>query len=132
MHIRPAQFRAWLSCEEDSTEERLESSIIAHQLLQCPFEMLCVALTMFIAGLGVYEGSAAVRNVGLNITDGTPTFGGNMGVLTLTVAGTISACLMLGFLTGKKDEETYKQRGKPLPTTIIVPKNSAMEGRWER
>jgi hypothetical protein len=85
---------------------------------------------MFIAGLGVYEGSAVVRNVGLNITDGMPTFVGNTGVLTLTVAGTISACLMLGFLTGKKDEETYKQRGKPLPMTIIVPKGSAMEEQW--
>jgi hypothetical protein len=65
MYVRPAQFRTWL-CGKGLSGEKLESSVVAHQLLRAPLEMLGVSLTMFIVGLGEYEGSAAARHVGLN------------------------------------------------------------------
>ncbi|KAF2856639.1 hypothetical protein T440DRAFT_549993 [Plenodomus tracheiphilus IPT5] len=71
-YVQPEEIRAWLSTEEESGGKDRRSSIIAHQLLQAPFEMLGVSVNMFIAGLGVYEGSAFTRNFGLNTVNGIP------------------------------------------------------------
>ena len=121
--VRPAQVRTWMSCGKRLGTDQFESSIAAHQLLQAPFEMLGVSLVMFIAGLGVYEGSAVVRNVGLNAgADGLPIIS-NIGVFVPTVIGTVFGCTVLGFLTGRKELENRENRvhedGKR-PTTPAV------------
>jgi hypothetical protein len=114
LQIRPDQVRSWLSSGKEPSSGRLQSSLIAHQLLQAPFEMLGVSVTMFVAGLGVYEGSGAVRNIGLNTMDGKPV--GNIGVLVPFIVGTVFGCFVLGFLMGRKNSEDYMQRIS-LPTS---------------
>jgi hypothetical protein len=108
------QIRTWLAHTDTDTEhaarapsiqKRRPSSIIAHQLLQAPFEMLGVSVTMFVAGLGVYEGSTHTRRVGLNTVGGEPV--GSTGVLVLFVVGTVFGCVVLGFLTGYKEWEDH-------------------------
>lgn len=103
----PEEIRAWLSVEEVQAGSDRQSSIVGHQLLQAPFEMLGVSVTMFIAGLGVYEGSAFTRKVGLNTLNGVAV--SNVGVLAPFVVGTLFGWSVLGFLNGRKEMEDYRR-----------------------
>ncbi|QDS73268.1 hypothetical protein FKW77_004733 [Venturia effusa] len=65
----PAAIRAWLTngiryvnCEG---REVYQSSTNSHQLLQAPFELLCISFSTFIAGIGVYLGSAMTQHINL-------------------------------------------------------------------
>jgi hypothetical protein len=121
---RPKEIRAWLSSKKEQGD-KVQSSIIAHQLLQAPFEMLGVSVTMFVAGLGIYEGSAFTRKVGLNTTNGVPV--SNLGVLVPFVVGTVFGWSVLGFLTGRKEAEDHVQ-GELEPATRDAPTANTVSG----
>lgn len=91
-----------------------QSSFVAHSLLNVPYEMVAVAIALFIAGLGVYLGSAWARKLGISVLDGESV--GNSGVAIAFIVGTMFGCLLFGFLVGQKDienqlsEQTFNNR----------------------
>jgi len=133
----PSAIRTWLSngTEYQSSDggRRRRSSTVSHQLMQVPFELLCISMTAFLLGIGVYFGSAMAEHLDLGSGDERI---GNRGVL-LTYAVTSAFALgLLGQLLGCKDienrrseraklspievEETYSY---PLPTIPTSPTN---------
>lgn len=107
----PAAIRAWLTngvryinCEG---KEVYQSSTISHQLLQAPFELLCISFSTFIAGIGVYLGSAMTQHINLGIESEKI---GNRAVLIAFMITTAFALGMLGQLLGGTDLENIKCR----------------------
>ena len=82
------------------------SSIVAHSLLRVPYETISLSLTFFVAGLGVYLGSACAWNLELNIVEGKST--GNIGVLGAFLAGALFSCTLFGYLLSKQDAENRR------------------------
>jgi hypothetical protein len=70
--------------------------------------MLGVSVTMFVVGLGIYEGSAFTINVGLNTVNDRPV--SNIGVLVPFIVGTLFGWSVLGFLNGRKEMEDHIQK----------------------
>ncbi|KAE9962407.1 hypothetical protein BLS_000355 [Venturia inaequalis] len=107
----PAAIRAWLTngvryvnCEG---KEVYQSSAHSHQLLQAPFELLCISFSTFIAGIGVYLGSAMTQHINLG---SEPEKIGNRAVLIAFMSTTAFALGMLGQLLGGTDLENIKCR----------------------
>ncbi|KAF2101673.1 hypothetical protein NA57DRAFT_18225, partial [Rhizodiscina lignyota] len=101
----PGAIRAWLSngvryLSADGIET-LQSSVVSHNLLQAPFELLCISITTFLLGFGVHLGSAYVENVPLGVEESI----GNRGVLIAFCIGTAFALGLLGQVLGGKDVE---------------------------
>lgn len=88
-----------------------QSSFVAQGLLNVPFEMVAISITLFIAGLGVYLGSAWTRKLGLSVFNGESV--GNSGVAVAFIAGTVFGCLLFGFLVGQKDAENQISEQNP-------------------
>jgi hypothetical protein len=109
---RPSELKAWLSngilYKNASGKRVFQSSMVTHQLLQAPFEVLGIAITLFMVALGMYFGSAYTRNLALNSHGGEGAGVANRGVLGAFVAGTAFATLMFGQLLGGKDREMVK------------------------
>jgi hypothetical protein len=80
-----------------------QSSFVAHSLLNLPYELVAISIALFIAGLGVYLGSAWVRELGISVLDGVSV--GDSGVAVAFIVGTTCACLLFGLLVGQKDIE---------------------------
>jgi hypothetical protein len=111
----PAAIRAWLTNGQQYTtadgSEVFQSSTVSHQLLQVPFELLCISITTFLAGLGVYYGSALGNNLKLgSLAAGEDISIGNRGVLIAFVVSTAFALSLLGQLLGGKDIENRRCR----------------------
>ena len=111
LFVRDAEeFRIWLSDGKQYKNETgrtvLQSSMNAHQLLNAPYELVGIAITCYIVGLGVYLGSAYTRNIGISVTNGESV--GNMGVLVAFIVGTTFCCAMFGSLMGKKSAEYWR------------------------
>lgn len=108
---RPIELRAWLSngtrYRNSSNDIVFQSSMVAHQLLHAPYELVGISLTAFIGGLGTYLGSAWLRDVEISvrIAAGKSVQVGNLGVLVCYLVGTGFACAMFGFLVGGKSVE---------------------------
>ena len=84
--------------------DAMQSSIVAHQMLQTPFELLCISITTFILGLGVYLGSAWKQNVDLGVEQSI----GNRGVLIAFCVATAFCLGLMGQALGGKDFERHK------------------------
>jgi hypothetical protein len=107
----PAAIRAWLTngvryvnCEG---MEVYQSSMISHQLLQAPFELLCISFSTFIAGIGIYLGSALTQHIKLGSEDEKI---GNRAVLIAFMITTAFALGLLGQLLGGMDLENKRCR----------------------
>ena len=90
------EIRSWLSdgIENDTTSEiRMQSSYASHQSMQIPFELVSIAIMLFIAGIAIYLGSAMVDGFDLG-TGGTDR--GNRAVFIAFVAGIVFACTLFG------------------------------------
>jgi hypothetical protein len=109
---KPEELKAWLSngirYKNSAGEMVFQSSMVTHQLLQAPFELLGISITLFIAGFGVYLGSAVTRDIALNTHGSEGAVVANRGVLGAFVAATMFASLTFGQLLGGKDNETAR------------------------
>lgn len=130
----PGAIRAWLSngvkYVNEEGHERLQSSIVSHNLLQAPFELLCISITTFLLGFGVYLGSAYHYDVPLGVENSI----GNRGVLIAFCVGTVFALALLGQVLGGKDVERnrflreYNKDGteKAEPIALEIPSFAPM------
>ena len=91
------------TCENESGEEIIRSSMVTLSLLRVPYETMNLSLTFFIAGLVVYLGSAFTRNLGVS-EDGEISVG-NLAVLAATSAGIAFSCMLFGYLLGMRGVE---------------------------
>lgn len=102
----PDAIRAWLSNGvryiNDQGQSVMQSSFLSHQLLQAPFELLCMAITLFLAAFGVYLGSAYTSNLVLSAGSIRT---GNLGVLLAFIIGSVFGLSLFGHLLGGKDLE---------------------------
>lgn len=96
--------RAWLSNGVRYTNARaessLQSSIVAHMILNAPFEIVSMAITLFMVGLGLYLGLG--MTAGVNLSTGA---NDNRGVLISFVIPTFFILVMFGWMMGMKDLE---------------------------
>ena len=101
----PGAIRAWLSngvrYQNSEGREALQASIVSHNLLQAPFELLCISITTFVLGFATHLGSAMVEKVPLGVEESI----GNRGVLIAFCIGTAFALGLLGQVLGGKDVE---------------------------
>jgi len=108
------RMRAWLSngawYENTEGELKLRSSILSHQFLQAPFELLSIAITLYLVGVGVYLGSALHNGVALS-TGGVAE--GNRGRLIAFIISTSFVLSLFGQLLGGKDIEILRSRKDP-------------------
>lgn len=106
----PSAIRAWLTNGVRYTNyngrEVFQSSIVSHQILQAPFELLCISITSFIGGIGVYLGSCVTQEIKLGIEEKI----GNRGVLIVFGISTFFALSLLGQLVGGHDREEKRCR----------------------
>ncbi|KAF2810356.1 uncharacterized protein BDZ99DRAFT_520427 [Mytilinidion resinicola] len=107
----PSAIRLWLSngiCYTNSEKDRvIQSSMLSHQLLQVPFELLSIAITLFIVGFGVCLGSAMSENI--DLASG-PTRIGDLAVFITVMIATVFALTLFGQLLGGKDIEAGRCR----------------------
>lgn len=100
----PSAVREWLwngiRYESSQGPSRLQSSMVAHMILSAPFEIISMALTLFMIGLGLYLGLCMTANLPLD-TGGH----GNRAVLLAFTIPTFFVLLMFGQLMGTKDLE---------------------------
>lgn len=80
--------------------------MVAHQMLQVPYEIMSISITLFVGGLGVYLGSAWARGVDLGAV---PTVRWeNVAILAAFIASTGFACAVFGFFVGQKALESQR------------------------
>ncbi|KAF2258120.1 hypothetical protein CC78DRAFT_146173 [Lojkania enalia] len=103
----PREQRLWLSSSvrwnEAKMKAELRSSIVAHMILQAPFEIVVMSITLFVVGFGVYLGSS--WKAGLKLNEGDQ---GNRAVLIAYIIPTAFTLLMYGHMMGLKDRELRK------------------------
>jgi uncharacterized membrane protein YciS (DUF1049 family) len=92
--------------ENENGDSALQSLFVAHSLLNVPYEMVSVSITLFIVGLGVYLGSAWKRKLKISVANGESV--GNVGVAVAFIAGTVFGWLLFGFLIGQKNVENQR------------------------
>jgi hypothetical protein len=99
--------RRWLSSGTIWNAEKMKneyrSSMVAHMILQAPFEIVVMSITLFVVGLGTYLGSSWKAN--LKLTEGSE---GNRAVLIAFIIPTVFVLLMYGHMMGLKDRELAK------------------------
>ncbi|KAF2499702.1 hypothetical protein BU16DRAFT_524157 [Lophium mytilinum] len=107
----PLAIRLWLSngiYYTNAAQKRvIQSSMLSHQLLQVPFELLSIAITLFLVGFGVCLGSAMIQNVG---QASGPIRIGNRAVFITVMIATGFALSLFGQLLGGKDIEAERCR----------------------
>ena len=74
--------------------------MVSHMILQAPFEIVVMSITLFIVGLGVYLGSSWKEELLLNRGSN-----GNRAVLIAFIIPTVFVLLMYGHMMGLKDRE---------------------------
>lgn len=80
-----------------------QSSFVAQNFLNAPYEMVAFSITLFLAGLGVYLGSAWRRKLEISVIEGASV--GNPVAVVIFIVGTGFSCSLFGFLVGQKDVE---------------------------
>ena len=83
-----------------------ESSMTAHYIITAPFELLRIAISVFLAAVVAYL-ILVWQN---NITLGTGPQWGNRGLLIAFIVCTVFPLLMFGQSLGQKDKEMMKSR----------------------
>ncbi|KAK3678446.1 hypothetical protein LTR78_001743 [Recurvomyces mirabilis] len=81
-----------------------ESSLAANILLQVPFEMLSIAISVFLAGLATYLGLAMAEHVQLGNGKGP----GNGAYLVALLICTAFTLIVFGQALGQKDREALR------------------------
>lgn len=84
-----------------------ESSLAANIVLQAPYELLGIAISVFLGALTAYLGLAMAQNVEL----GTGTLPGNTGVFVAFVICTVFTLCVFGQSLGQKDREMARCAG---------------------
>lgn len=77
-------------------------------MLQAPFELLSIALTLFLGGIGIYLGSAWANDVNLGTSGPLTTRQANLGVLVAFIVSTVFALAVIGQILGMKDSEARR------------------------
>ena len=99
--------RLWLASgwymNEKSQAMELRSSSVAHMILEAPFEVVIMSITLFTVGMGTYLGSSWERD--LPLSTGSQ---GNRAVLIAFLISTIFVLVMYGHMLGYKDLELIK------------------------
>ncbi|KAF2108806.1 hypothetical protein BDV96DRAFT_503734 [Lophiotrema nucula] len=99
--------RLWLASggfwNDKTLKTELRSSMVAHMILQAPFEIVVMSITLFVVGLGTYLGSS--WKLDLPLTTGKD---GNRAVLIAFIIPTVFVLLMYGHMMGLKDRELVK------------------------
>jgi len=102
----PHTIRAWLSngvmYVNAADEKTLQSSGLSNQLLHIPFELLCLCITTYLIGIGVFVCSALTKHVNQNSDD---VFVSNRAALILFAIMFALALIILGLLLGGKEKE---------------------------
>jgi len=78
-----------------------ESSLAANVLLQASFELLGLAISLFLGGLAAYLGLVMAQHVKL----GTGKLPGNVGVFAAFMVSTVFCLSVFGHMLGQKDRE---------------------------
>lgn len=108
----PAEFKSWLSngrlYVDRQGKQAVQSSLLTHQLLELPYELIGISITLFVAGIGAYLGSALTREIALNT--GVDLKPGNTGVLSVYLASITFGCVTFGTLAGRKTAEHHTAR----------------------
>ncbi|KAF2454513.1 hypothetical protein BDY21DRAFT_291230 [Lineolata rhizophorae] len=121
----PDTLRLWLSdgtihqrqTVTGSSDSRMQSSVIAHQFLQAPFEVLGIAIVCFLGGLGVYLGCAMTGNFELH---GGDTLEGNRGIMIVFLVSVLFSLSLFGQLLGGKDNEIRRARREAARSDFYV------------
>ncbi|KAK3048530.1 hypothetical protein LTR09_010194 [Extremus antarcticus] len=128
--IETKDLRMWLAngtyWNDRTQTQDLRSSIVAHQILQAPFEVVIMSITLFIVGLGTYLGSSWEHN--LPLSAGAE---GNRAVLIAFVVPTIFVLLMYGQLLGLKDREMVKAADERGAQSMLKQLTSPVRGLSE-
>lgn len=97
--------------EDRAHEERVvqESSLASNIILQAPYELLSIAISVFLGGLIAYLASAWVEKVKL----GAGPWPTNAGMLIIVSIFTVFTLLMFGQALGQKDKEMARSRAWP-------------------
>jgi hypothetical protein len=113
--------RTWLASgtflNENTMKTELRSSMVSHMILQAPFEIVVMSITLFIVGLGTYLGSS--WKFDLPLSTGSH---GNRGVLIAFIIPTVFVLLMYGHMMGLKDRELVKAADAQLVAEQLVSK----------
>lgn len=88
-----------------------ESSLAANFVIQAPFELLGIAISLFLATLATYLGLAMSQDVSF----GTGPWPNNRVVLIFFVVCTVFTLAMFGQSLGEKDRELAECKTKPSP-----------------
>lgn len=94
--------RCWLSDGVEangSSETWLQSSIASHHAMEVPFELISISIMAFLAGLGIFLGSAVVDRVNLAAK------GGNLAIFTAFLVITAFVLGLFCILLGGKEVE---------------------------
>lgn len=102
----PQTIRAWLSngviYVNSVGENTLQSSGLSNQLLHIPFEMLCLCITTYIVGIGIFVCSALTKHASQSSDDA---FVSNRPALIVFAIIFVLALVILGLLLGGKENE---------------------------
>lgn len=93
-----------------------ESSMTAHYIITAPFEILRIAIAVFLAALVAYL--VLVWRSNLNL--GTGPQWGNRGLLIAFLVCTIFPFLMFGQALGQKDKEMAKSRAAERSGSLLM------------
>jgi hypothetical protein len=103
----PGAIRAWLSngvqYYNNEGKKVFQSSSVSHNLLQIPFELLCISITCFLIGYTVYLASSWAEDLPQGLAAEQKL--GNPGVMIAFAIGTVFALILLGQILGTKDVE---------------------------
>jgi hypothetical protein len=135
----PLETRLWLTngIRDKNTDGQdvFQSSYSAYQLLELPYELIGISITLFLAGFGTYLGSAFASQVALNVAEWKGE--GNVGVLGAYMAVLIAVCTIFGAIVGGKNVEKARKEEIRLEmadcrgaarsrdsTAVVVPRRS--------
>ncbi|KAJ9669794.1 hypothetical protein H2201_000180 [Coniosporium apollinis] len=111
------EVRAWLSSGKQYENHqgllRYKASIVACQILQVPFELVCMSITAFIIGFGLYLGFAMHNELVLSLG---PNANRTLFIFYLII--TVFPLAVTGLLLGAQDMEQLKLAG----STDYVPR----------
>ena len=93
-----------------------ESSLTSHYIIFAPYEMLRIAIAVFLAGIVAYLALVTEEN----IIVGTGPAWGNRGLLIAFVVCTAFPLLMYGQSLGQKDKEMAKSRDAERNGSVVL------------
>lgn len=107
----PKQLRQWLSSDvrwnKKTQQSKLQSFMVAHMILQAPFEIVVMSIMLFIVAFGTCLGSSWAHE--LQLSSGPD---GNRAILIAFIIPTVFALVMYGHMMGLKDRELVRSEDK--------------------